>query len=88
MNTTSSYVGPSVKRNAQAFLPIGSCVKVLPPIYAPHTYDEAGNKIEFRQGQVVEHLGMTPYCGIAIKFDGYANIVDYTNRETANIEKL
>lgn len=65
-------------------LPVGQSVRVMKPIYAPKTYGENGETIEHRDGVVVEHIG-GEYGGVAIKFDTYQNVVDYTNRETANI---
>lgn len=70
----------NVFANAQAWLPIGQIV-TLPAqgIYLPYSFDDNGDRIEYRRGVIVEHLGASG--GVAVKFDDYPNVVDYSGRE-------
>lgn len=64
---------------AQAWLPIGQ--RVMAPdekgFYLPTVYTTAG-PFKTRRGEVVEHLSGG---AIAVRFEGYANTVDYSAGE-------
>jgi hypothetical protein len=70
----------NVTSGPQAWLPIGQRV-TLPAagIYLPYSFDDNGDRVAYRRGVIVEHLGANG--GVAVKFDEYPNVVDYTGRE-------
>ena len=73
------------ERYPQDWLPIGQFVRApTDEFYLPHGYDSAGNRIEFRDGQIVEHLSSG---GVAVKFDRYPHVTDYSAREAARFSK-
>ena len=86
---TFSTIPCGLSRNVKVWLPVGKRVKICgDAIYRPVSYDADGNRVEHIFGEIVEHLGMMPNCGVAIRFDGYPNVVDYSNRECCNIAAL
>ena len=68
----------ATEANPHDWLPVGQGVDLSPNSYAPFTYSADGERIVHCSGRVVEHLANG---GVAVKFEGYPNAVDYTARE-------
>jgi hypothetical protein len=71
--------------NPQSWLPVGQPVFIPPTVYAPSTFDDNGGRKRHYNGTVVEHLG---HSGVAVRFDDYPNVTDYTGREAAKFVKM
>ena len=77
-------IANNINQNPQAWLSIGQRVVLPADMYLPSTY-ENNEIIKFRTGTIVEQL-----CGgsLAVKFDGYKNVVDYSKNEACRFLKI